>query len=418
MPNPDDGVLAYAYLRWVGQAPEQRMGTLPNDDVVIRIPGPPETPAFPPQTVNLGEALHSFLDPANPGAGEQTAIELRNTNVPVQNLEGLGWHIHPKALNQDQRAKWFTPQDTQDAVGIYRLFNEGRTTRGYLPVWISKIENAKRAGWNREPDWSVTIRIRLHHNRGGTASLGPAAVWALIDNAIPVIRSQREGFVQIHPRAPTIGQKAAREMGEKRGRNIRAMYEWGIIPPEHVPPYGPRAGSAKAIKPWAKQTLDRLADLARAKSKHATSEEPEIAALKEAGKLTLVATDSGKSYKISAENTEPIANIVAALTKLPPELRDHGPDGPPQQNQLGEAEFAPQPSASYQQPQAPHQPFVPPAPPPAPTWAGAASAFSPPATGGYEYPSSATQPVMPSLTPQQQQTQQTRGQGQGQPRRK
>ncbi|MGI5347316.1 hypothetical protein ACQEU8_03880 [Streptomyces sp. CA-250714] len=413
MPNRDDGVLAYAYLRWVGQAPEQRVGTLPNYDVVIHVPG---TPAFPPQPVNLGEALHSFLNPANPGAGEQTAIELRNTNLPVQNLEGLGWHIHPRVLNQDQRARWITPQDAQDAAGIYRLSNEGRTTRGYLPALISQKENAKRAGRNREPDWSVTIRIRLHHNRTGRTLLGPAAAWALIDNAIPVQRSRTEGRVQILPTVLTNTQKAARERGEKYGRDIRAMYEWGVIPREHVPSHVPHGSADNELAPWAKQTLGRLFHLAAVTGKHATSEEPEIAALKESGKLTLVPTKSGKSYKISMENTksEPLANIRAALAKLPPALRAHGPDGPPQQNLLGAAGFAPQPSASYQQPQAPHQPILP--PPPAPTWAGAAWAFAPPAAGE-QHSSSATQSAMPSLTTQQQ-SQQTRGGGQGQPGRK
>ena len=52
----------------------------------------------------LGEALHSYLNPYNPGAGELTAETLARTGIAMENLEGLGWHIHPGVPQDGPRA--------------------------------------------------------------------------------------------------------------------------------------------------------------------------------------------------------------------------------------------------------------------------------------------------------------------------
>ncbi|MGI5347328.1 hypothetical protein ACQEU8_03945 [Streptomyces sp. CA-250714] len=398
MPNLDidDGVLSYAYLQWLNQAPEERMGTLPNDDVEIYVDA---TPSFPAQPVRLGATLHSFLHPANPGAGKETATTLEYSGIPVHDLEGLGRHIHPRALNPDQLTKWATPEDIADADDIYKLFNEGRATRGYLPPKInpSSVENRR----NPEPGWAVYIRSRLHHSRQNRISLGPAGAWALIDNDIPIQYSQEKHHLKISSSVLLESEKAARERGEEHGRNIRALYDWGVVPREHVP--GSALAGGDDVPEWARRTLARLHYLAKADGSAAASEEPEIAALREAGRLTLVPSKSGNGLRISQENKKTCtsAEIRAGLGQLSPEVREFGPGIAQQDNPLGAAESARQPGASYGQPGAQHAlPFQP--SPEVPTWAGA-GAFAPPTVGGYQPPSSSAAPAHAhSLAPGQQ----------------
>ncbi|MGI5347327.1 hypothetical protein ACQEU8_03940 [Streptomyces sp. CA-250714] len=402
MPNPDidDGVLSYAYLQWLNQAPEERMGTLPNDDVEIYVDA---TPSFPAQNVRLGAALHSFLHPANPGAGKDTADTLQYSGIPVHNLEGLGRHIHPQALNPDQFAKWATPEDIADADDIYKLFNEGRATRGYLPRKINPNTAANRK--NPEPDWSIHIRSQLQHSRKDEAALGPMAAWALIDNDIPLQHSQWRGNVKISSQVLLDTEKAALERAEEYGRYIRAFYDWGVLPPKHVPSTAHIRGNP--LPEWARRTVTRLHGLAKAVGQAAASEEPEIAALREAGQLTLVPTESGNSVRISQENkkTCTIAEIRAGLDRLPPAVREFGPGNAQQQNQLGAAGSAQQPDAPHGQLRA--QPSLQPSPE-VPTWVGA-GAFAPPSPGGHQPPSSTTPAMPPSGAPDPQ-LQPTQGQ--------
>ncbi|MGI5347326.1 hypothetical protein ACQEU8_03935 [Streptomyces sp. CA-250714] len=393
-PTPDDLTLSRAYLLWVNppEPAEDRWGTLPDRDVEITVPA---MWPYPEQLVKLGEELHSFLNPANPGAGPKLVVALGTGDVPVDDVKGLGWHIHPGILNDDQLAKWATPDDRKNADMIYQLFEEGRAITGHLPAKILKDKNEKRK--HREPDWSLEIRRRMYFNKVGEGDekgfLGPAAAWALIDNDIPVVRdSRREGLVQISPAVPLESEKAARERGEEHGRNIRAFYDWRIVPRGYTPSSNTR--SKDNLPAWAKQTVNRLADLAKTGSQSAASTAPEIAALEEAGGLTLVPNESHTGFRVSTKSrkTWPITAIIDAVNRLPTELREFGPGSAQQQNQLGGAQSARQPGASYGQPGAQHT--LPPQPrPEVPTWAGA-GAFAPPSAGGHQPPSSTT-PAMP-----------------------
>ncbi|MGI5347315.1 hypothetical protein ACQEU8_03875 [Streptomyces sp. CA-250714] len=403
MPNSivDDLRLSHAYLLWVRQAPEERRGTLPDREVEITVPA---MPPYPEEVVHLGEELHSFLNPTNPGAGENLVEALSTGGVPVDNLKDLGWHIHPGILNDDQLANWTTSVDLRDASRINRLYEEGRVSRGYVPSKIDSLATNEKRGIP-EPDWSVRIRRRLHDKKDGNP-LGPAAAWALIDNGVPIKPSPWEGYAHISAEAQLDSQRAALERSKEYGRNIRALYEWEIIPREHVPASGPRG---KKWPDWVKETLKRIVNLAQKGGTAAAWEETEIAALHDATGLTLEPTKNGQSFRISAANLKkyPAAAILAALDKLEPELREYGPSGPSQQAAPGAAEPAPQLGASFGQPPASpsFQPSAPPFPqafPQNPTWAEATRAFAPPVPSGYQNPSSAGQADMPRREAEQQ----------------
>ncbi|MGI5347312.1 hypothetical protein ACQEU8_03860 [Streptomyces sp. CA-250714] len=407
MPNPtiDDLTLSRAYLLWANapEPGEDRRETLPDREVEITVPA---MAPYPEQVVKLGEELHSFLNPANPGAGPKLVVALGTGDVPVDNLKGLGWHIHPGILNENQLAKWASSRDLMEAGWIHQLYEEERATRGYLPSRIDSAEqNEKRK--NSEPAWSVATRQILHRSRAGKHPLGPAAAWALIDNDIPVLRSQTNERVQIQSKVPLDSERAARERGEMLARNIRALYDWGIIPSGQIATCIPTvSGTPK----WVQGTIKRIEELAREKAAAATKEKPEIDALTGAGRFTLKPSKSGKAFKISTDNLKryPVANIMKNLDQLQPDLREYGPDGPPQQAALGAAEPAPQLGASYGQPPAsptlrPSAPPFPQAFPPNPTWAEATRAFSPPVPSGNRNPSPAPQEDMPSRAVDQQQ---------------
>ncbi|MGI5347311.1 hypothetical protein ACQEU8_03855 [Streptomyces sp. CA-250714] len=396
-PTPDDLTLSRAYLLWVNEDFEERRETLPDREVEITVPA---MWPYPKQVVKLGEELHSFLNPANPGAGPKLVVALGTGDVPVDNLKGLGWHIHPGILNDDQIAEWTDSTDLREADWIHQLYEEERATRGYVPTRIDSAErNEKRK--NSEPDWSLGIRRKMNRSRAGEDyPWGPAAAWALIGNEIPVQRSQESGRVRISSRAPLDSERAARERGEMLGRNIRALYDWGIIPLEHVPPSAPRG---RQWPEWAKKTLSRIAHLAIKGDSAVASEEPEITALNDSAQLTLQPTENGKGFKIAIRKTYPTAAILANLEQLPPDLRKYGPDGPSQQAAPGVAESAPQLGASYGQPPAvpPFQPSAAPLPQ-NPTLAEAARALAPPIAGGYQFPSSEAEAETSSRAAKQQ----------------
>ncbi|MGI5347323.1 hypothetical protein ACQEU8_03920 [Streptomyces sp. CA-250714] len=405
-PTPDDLTLSRAYLLWVNppEPGEDRRGTLPDRDVEITVPA---MWPYPEQLVKLGEELHSFLNPANPGAGPKLVVALGTGDVPVDDVKGLGWHIHPGILNDDQLAKWTTRKDLEDADAISRLFEEGRATIGYLPRKVTKEANDKRKPEDREPDWSVSIRKRLISSRDGTSPLGPAAAWALVGNDIPLQYSQRmAGRVQISPNVPLESEKAAYEQAEERARNIRALYDRGIVPRKHVPSHHPRDRDEMPL--WARQTLTRLFNLAKDSSRNAASMEPEIAALRESGGFELEPTKSGKSFKISSQNKQTCAiGYIIANLKRPgaaePPTSSHG--HAQQQNPLGTADFAQQPGVPYGQP--PAQPSLQ-SGPEVPTWA-AAGAFAPPSPSGYQRPSFTTPAEPLNRTSGRPQSRSTRG---------
>ncbi|MGI5347313.1 hypothetical protein ACQEU8_03865 [Streptomyces sp. CA-250714] len=405
MPNPalDDLRLSHAYLLWVRQAPEQRRETLPDREVEVTVPA---MAPYPEEVVKLGEELHSFLNPANPGAGDNLVEALSTGGVPVDNVEGLGWHIHPGILNEDQLAKWTDSTDLREAGWIHQLYEEERATRGYVPVKIGS-EKANKKRKIVEPGWSLETRKIMYRSRTGEHAFGPAAAWALIDNEIPVKSALARGRVRITREAPLDSERAARERGEMLGRNIRALYDWGMIPSGHLPSSDPRG---KVWPEWVRRTIRRITVLATESDPVATSEKPEIAALEESGGLTLKPAKSGKGDKISTDNVpiHPIREILKKVKQLPPGVREYGPDGPPQQAAPGAAEPAPPLGASFGQPPASpsFHPSAPPFPltfPQNPTWAEATRAFSPPVAGGSQNPSSAGQADMPSRAADQQQ---------------
>lgn len=212
MPNPDDpdrhpyddAAVAAAYIAWVS-AQESRGGTLPDNDVVVALPARQSAPA---QDVPLGEALHSYLNPYNSGAGELTAETLTRTGIVMENLEGLGWHIHPGVLNDTQVGKWTIPADLVYAARVDQLYGRGLATPGHVPVKPDAQRNEKRR--SHEPDWAPRIRKNLFENQtGNSAPAGPAQAWALIGQEIRLRRAEVAGCLRIHPAVPQDGPRAA-----------------------------------------------------------------------------------------------------------------------------------------------------------------------------------------------------------------
>ncbi|MGK3945067.1 hypothetical protein [Streptomyces sp. RP5T] len=223
-----------------------------------------EAPPFTPEIKNvpLGEVLHSYLNPANPGVEKNTAEALDRAGLPVHELDQLGLHIHPSILNDEQLANWTSPEDLQEAGLIYRLYEERDVTDGHIPTVINRGANNKRPEGEREPEWSIRARLMLKYKSVDDHPIGPAVAWALIDHGIGIRRSEkRQGRLNIASDTPWDSGRAKNEKGEKSAQIMEILYREGVIAARNVPAskIDDRNNTANwAVPNWAKTTVNRL----------------------------------------------------------------------------------------------------------------------------------------------------------------